>query len=122
MRRKTSAVQCEFHPIITAFLFIIDDWFRTLEAEAIITSGSEKEERHGYTSLHYATPAQAVDIRSWNILYSGISYTAKMQNTVMIQLAADFCIEHNIPADWLEVILESNHHHIEYQPKRLEGV
>ncbi len=122
MRRKNSTVQCKFHPMLTAFLFKADEYYSNLGSEVTITSGSETITRHGYTSLHYATPCQAADVRSWTVIYGEVSYTAKMQHKELIQLAIDFCTTENIPADWVEVILESDHHHIEFQPKRQEGV
>jgi len=121
MRRKDSTVHCPFHHMLTAFMFAVDEYYRSIGSEATITSGSEITTRHGYTSLHYATPAQAFDLRSWTVVYGEVSYTAEMQHEDLTNLAEAFCLQHNIPLDWIEVILEGDHHHIEYQPKRQEG-
>ena len=123
MRAKDTSVQCEFHPILTAFLFRCDTVYREWDSELTITSGSETGTRHGYTSLHYATPAQAADIRSWAIsLTAGGLVSAQKQHTALQDEAQKYCISLNIPHDWIEVILESNHIHVEYQPKRLAEV
>lgn len=119
MRRKDATVHTEFHPIITAFAFYIDDLYRAWGDELVVTSGSEPGTRHGYTSLHYATPCQAIDIRSRK--------RAKVpgphqQKPKLEECRNDFCDLRDMPRDWIEIILESNHFHIEYQPKRGEGV
>lgn len=123
MRVKDSSVECKFHPMLTDFLFDADEIYREWGSEVTLTSGSESGTRHGFTSLHYATPGQAADIRSWAIsLADGGKVIAEMQAEALEELAQEFCDRNEIPDDWLEVILESNHIHFEYQPKRLEGV
>lgn len=119
MKCKDQSVQCKFHPVLTEFLMEeADFYFRTINSEATITSGSEPEAKHGVTSLHYSDPCCAADLRSWTIIYQDISYTAQMQHEELLGRAASFCIERGMPTSWLEVILEGDHHHIEYQPKR----
>jgi len=117
MRTKDRTVQCIFHPAITAFLFGIDLLYRAWGDELEITSGSEPETTHGYKSLHYATPCAAVDIsvrHAYRI--SAIQY---LQQYAAIRAAADiYCDELGIPHDWIDIILEDHHIHIEYQPKR----
>ncbi len=116
MKTKDTSVQCAFHPALTAFLMGLDQYWRDMYGEElVITSGSEPEARHGYTSLHYATPAQAADIRSW---VQGKLPSATEQADEMRKVASIYCTNLKIPADWMEVILESDHIHIEYQPKR----
>lgn len=119
MRRKDTSVHTEFHPTLTAFLFEVDDLYTLYGDEAVITSGSEVTARHGETSLHYATPAQAADLRSWD---SGQGRARvpepKVQVAALKELRDSFCTQYNIPAEWVEIILESDHIHIEYQPKR----
>ena len=110
MRRKDSTVECEFHPHLAHLLFLIDDWYRTQEfGELVVTSGSEKRARHGNGSLHYA--GCAVDTRTRNgpevAQFNGIT-----------RVVTDFCIALGIPRNWVDVVLEANHIHTEYQPKR----
>lgn len=116
MRRKDSSVETNFHPVLTSFLFDVDEVYRSWDDELVITSGSESGSKHGFTSLHYATPAQAADTRIWetNKVPAPIEQQVKLR-----EVAEDFCDAHNIPHNWIEVILEPHHIHIEYQPKRL---
>lgn len=116
MKRKDNTVQCKFHPLLTVLLFDIDGVYRTKwDAELTITSGSETTARHSHTSLHYNDPCQAADLRSWAV---GLIPSAAQQVLYINIVVSAFCIEHNIPENWIEVILESDHIHIEYQPKR----
>jgi hypothetical protein len=115
MRRKNSSVETEFHPVLTAFLFEVDDLYRSWQSEVVITSGSEESSRHGLTSLHYAKPAQAADIRIWEIKRVP---TTNIQLDYIRKKADYFCALHDIPYNWIEVILETTHIHIEFQPKR----
>jgi selenophosphate synthetase-related protein len=110
--------------MLTAFLFEADHKYREWKDELVLTSGSETTVKHGYTSLHYATPAQAVDIRSWcrNIHHRGYVPSAEVQATELKAVAKDFCNRKGIPASWIEIILEGHHIHIEYQPKRPEAL
>jgi len=115
VRTKDKSVQCSFHPVLTGFLFLVDEVYReNWDQEVIITSGSEPIKDHGYTSLHYATPAQAADIRVNSRGLPGIKSIAG----VLLIAAESYCKKINIPKDWIEVISETNHIHIEYQPKR----
>lgn len=114
MHRKDSSVETEFHPIITAFLFQLSDLFIGWGYELVITSGSEMETKHSRTSLHYATPAQAVDIRNRHLV--------QLTTAHIIEEAKEFCIARKIPTSWIEVIEESDHIHIEYQPKRQDNI
>ena len=47
-----------------------------------------------------------------------ISMTRLSKHGTVKKVAADFCITEGLPADWIDTILESDHIHIEYQPKR----
>lgn len=123
MRTKDTSVECLFHPALTGFLFGIDQMYRDRwGTELVITSGSEPQARHSYTSLHYATPCQAADTRSWDIEVrsTGQTITAEMQHAAMTDAAILYCQSLGVPVDWMEVILEKDHIHIEYQPKRRE--
>lgn len=119
MRVKDTSVQCVFHPVLTAFLFKLDPLYQGWKAEVVITSGSEITAHHSFTSLHYATPCQAADIRSWEV---GVVPPPVEQVVQIKHIAAIYCDEIGIPEGWIEIILESNHIHIEYQPKRQEGI
>ncbi len=115
MKRKDSTVETEFHPILTFFLTWVDEIYVEWGDHCIITSGSETSTRHSFTSLHYATPCQAADIRIWerNKVPNKRKQVARLQ-----ELVEEFCEFKKIPSNWIEVILESDHIHIEYQPKR----
>jgi len=119
MRTADKTVETEFHPLLTSFLFSADELYRSWRSEVIITCGSEHSAYHGYTSLHYALPAQGADIRSWD-KKTGRGDVPKPvhQVTALKRAAKNFCLAHNIPTDWIEVILEPDHIHIELQPKR----
>lgn len=115
MRTKNDTVETHFHPVLTEFLFTIDLLYLSWNGELVITSGSELTSKHSYTSLHYATPCQAADIRIWE---TGDTPKPEKQLTTIVAKAYTFCMDHNIPFSWIEVILEAYHIHIEYQPKR----
>lgn len=117
MRVKDSTVECKFHPMLTSLLFTLDTLYRDWATELIVTSGSETGTRHGYTSLHYATPAQAADIRT---LQTGSMPAPAAQVVHVRRETSRFCAANNIPNNWVDIVLESNHIHIEYQPKRLK--
>jgi len=120
MRTKDLSVQTIFHPALTAFLFGIDILYRDWGDECEITSGSEPETRHGRTSLHYATPCQAADVSFWRVEVLGIS---REEQWVAIEKAADlYCDSLGVPHNWIDIILEDDHIHIEYQPKRTESL
>lgn len=115
MIRKDDTVQCQFDPVLADFLFWVDDAYRYWDSELVITSGSEEHTRHSRTSLHYAQPARAVDIRIWE---RDNVPNRDAQLVALLAVVNAYCREKNTPINWIEVILESNHIHIEYQPKR----
>ena len=120
MRRKDSTVQCHFHPHLTSFLFSVDELYKEKwETELTITSGSESDARHSKTSLHYAIPCQAADLRTWSV---GLVPSPSVQFSRIKEVAIRWAEEEGIPEDWIDVILESDHIHVEFQPKRLAGV
>ena len=104
--------------MLTAFLFFADSWYVSLGSQLTLTSGSEKETVHSYTSLHYADPCCAADVRSWSFWKGEALYDDWKQAKQLTSLAATFCRSQNIPETWLEVIHEADHLHVEYQPKR----
>jgi len=120
VKRKSSKVAVHFHSMLTSFLFEVDELYRKWGVELVITSGSELTKVHGYTSLHYATPAQAADIRTWDMITHSHGKVPKphSQKEYLVELAKRFCLREKIPLDWIEIILETDHIHIEYQPKR----
>lgn len=123
MRVKDISVEMEIHPTLTKFLFMLDNMYREWGSELIITSGSEHTAKHGRTSLHYAKPGCAVDTRIWTILTSTEQQVdAKKQHFDTLLMRNVFCKLENIPVSWIDVILESNHQHIEFQPKRPENL
>lgn len=118
MQTKDASVECRFHPVITQLLFHLDEWYIAVDSELIITSGSEHTTHHSRNSFHYADPCCAVDIRSWDITCGIEVYDDTRQYKTLARLAIEFCKKHSIPISWIEVILETDHIHIEYQPKR----
>lgn len=124
MRLKDDTVQANFHPTLTSFLFWVDALYRAWQDENVITSGSEPTAKHSITSLHYAIPGQAADTRIWDQEFHnrGIVPNKSYQLAAIERLAAEFCIAHNIPTNWIDVVLESDHIHIEYQPKRQDDL
>jgi len=119
MRRKDETVELKLHSMLAHFLWQIDDLYKSWDSELTITSGSELTAKHGYASLHYATPCQAVDTRIWQNHDNSIPPPIVQQKAIQ-KVAAIFCEEERIPISWIEIILEGNHMHIEYQPKRPE--
>jgi len=103
MKLKDSTVSIKgFKPELTFALHIIDQIMKEQGQEAMITSGSEETTRHGKTSLHY--DGKAADLRSrW------------FSNPRSILALCKEALGHNLDID---MILESNHFHLEYQPKR----
>lgn len=120
MRTKSHSVALHLHPMITGLMPALDREYRMWEDELIITSGSEHTARHGYASLHYATPGQAIDVRIWSLATHsrGSVPSPKEQHTALSKVVDKYCLDQSIPRDWIEVILEKSHIHIEYQPKR----
>lgn len=118
MKTKDTSVQTAFNPILTALLFAVDRAYRDWNSELIITSGSEHSARHGKTSLHYAIPCCAADTRTWELESNGTLIDAKTQYEEIRKVRDIFCIQQAIPSSWIDIILESNHIHIEFQPKR----
>lgn len=123
MRIKDTSVECKFHPILTAFLFYAEyEWLSRWGKELLITSGSEYDTYHSYKSMHYADPCCAADVRSWSFSFRGQEVNAQQQVEYLSRLAVQYCFRESIPIDWIEVILETDHIHIEYQPKRPVGM
>lgn len=117
MRTKDNTVEVDLHPTLTSLLFHLNELYIGWDAELVITSGSESSARHSFTSLHYARPGQAVDVRTWG---TNNVPDANTQYKVLVEAKNDYCIQHDIPNNWFDIILESHHIHIEYQPKRKE--
>lgn len=111
MKTKDSTVECQFHPRLTALLFELDTVYRGWDSELIITSGSELGARHSRTSLHYA--GCAADLRTRGNLPEPIDQLRSIRIA-----ATNYCADRWIPPNWIDIVLESDHIHIEYQPKR----
>ena len=111
MHRKNITVELKLHPVLTDLLFVADEMYIDRKQELVITSGSELHARHKRTSLHYA--GCAVDIRTKNSQEHPIK-----QGVYLAALVKKYCKTNGIPVDWIEVVTEHNHLHLEYQPKR----
>jgi len=114
MRTKHILVQTEFHPRLTGLLLLLNRQYITWRSELVITSGSELDEPHSRTSLHYA--GCAVDIRSRR---TGKMPWPTFQLVALRQIIDEYCSLVGIPNDWFDLVLEKNHLHLEYQPKRI---
>ncbi len=101
MRFKDDTIGLQnLQPQIVLALIIVDQVMKRAGQEALITSINDA--RHGKTSLHYN--GCAVDIRSrW--------FTHPVQILAM-------CKEALGSSPDFDIILESDHYHLEYQPKR----
>ena len=103
MRLKDDTVRIQ--GIRTELLFAImvaDEIYKNHGKELVITSGSEFSTRHSTTSLHYS--GSAVDLRT-NYFRSGEVDIVRAE--IKERLGRDF-----------DVVIESTHIHLEYQPKR----
>lgn len=84
---------------------IADSVYQENGAEAVITSGADG--KHSRTSKHYPENnasglVEALDFRTWNVLHPG-----RVALRIREKLGPDY-----------DVVLESDHIHIEYDPKR----
>jgi len=103
MKIKNSTVSMKgIKPELIFGLIIIDQVMKEQGQEAVITSGSEETTRHVMKSLHYN--GCAVDLRS-----------RFFSNPELIAALCREALGNN--PDY-EIIVESNHFHFEYQPKR----
>lgn len=101
MRFKDSTISLQsLSPQIVLALIIVDQVMKQCGQEAVITSLNDA--RHSKTSLHYS--GNAVDIRSRNF----------SQPDSVLALCKDALGNSND----IDIILESDHFHMEYQPKR----
>jgi len=93
------------NPEILATMAIADQIWKDLGAEgAVVTSGSEQTARHSRSSIHYN--GGALDYRIKNLVESHR------------KMAADRLRESL--TDEYDVILEADHMHVEFQPKRID--
>jgi len=121
MKLKDSSVEMKLHWHLTNFLTTkVNTYYHSLTSELTITSGSELSARHGYTSLHYALPCCAVDIRNWDIRTLPEIVTGYMQWVSLNELAGEYCADQGLGPNDIDVVLEKTHIHIEFQPKRPE--
>lgn len=114
---KDGSVECLLHWHLTGLLFSLPDdqlWW--------VTSGSESGAVHGQTSLHYALPGCAVDLRLKSWPRDPDSPESMVENDSQSLLLNDavnqYCMRHKLPRAWFDVVREKNHIHLEFQPKR----
>ena len=91
-------------PQILATMPIADAIWKELGAEeAVVTSGSEQTAKHSRASIHYS--GNALDYRIRNLVESHRKRAAdKLRDSL---------------TDEYDVVLESDHIHVEFQPKRI---
>ena len=117
MRTKDITVQCSFHQALTVLLFAIDDAYRQKwTQDLVITSGSEFETRHSRTSLHYLGNAADIRLLKLSERYQQEQYELTREVADMI------CDSLDIPNNFYDIVLERDHIHIEYQPKRIDSL
>lgn len=89
------------HPMMLLSIIIINDLFREIVgAEAIITSG--REGKHSHASFHYS--GLALDWRTRHLDPTQVQIAVREMKKKLEPMGFD-------------VILESSHIHVEYQPK-----
>lgn len=88
-------------PQMALAAIIANDVFRSLGFNCVITSGSDGQHKHN--SLHYS--GMALDLRTRHIQDDG--QKRQVIAAVASALGGDF-----------DVVLESDHAHLEYDPKR----
>lgn len=99
MRFKADVDPGGIRPEIILALMVAERIWAQQGAEVVVTSMLEG--RHSPTSLHYS--GQAVDIRRWNLRDPEAAVQA---------------LREALPANQYDVILEKDHIHVEWQPKR----
>lgn len=101
MKFKDSSISLQsLSPQIVLALIVIDQVMQKHGSEAIITSANDA--KHSETSLHYS--GNAVDLRS-----------RTFSNPALVAVECRKALGNSRDFD---LILESNHYHLEYQPKR----
>ncbi len=99
MRLKSSVKVKDLQPQILLAVMVANDVYRQHGKELVITSCNDS--RHGENSIHYK--GNAVDIRT---RYFEHQEKLEVCREIQKRLIADF-----------DVVVESNHIHIEYDPK-----
>jgi hypothetical protein len=87
-------------PALVIGAMVVKDAYAELGADCILTSG--RDGQHSETSLHYA--GHAFDFRTWML-------TPEQQQDLIVVL------KDRLTQDF-DVILESDHIHLEHQPRR----
>jgi len=100
MKLKEGVRLIGLHNQMVVAMLVCSSVFGKLGQELVITSVVEGKHKDG--SLHYS--GQAFDLRTRNMS----RYRARL-------ITAE--LKHRLPTDF-DIILESNHIHIEYQPKK----
>ena len=102
-------------PQMLIALMNANDLYAEWGLPCVVTSGNDA--RHSKTSLHYA--GQAIDIRTRNIpsIFHHLAETRQMDKAVEATDNIVKKLKETLGLDY-DVILESDHIHIEYQPRR----
>jgi len=100
MRIKPGVRVHGIRPEIVLALMVAESIYQSHGAEVVVTSGIDGQHKRG--SKHYA--GQAVDVRIWNLPDSVPAETVRAE--IAEALAGDY-----------DVVLESDHIHIEFDPK-----
>lgn len=104
MRLKDASVSTrQIRPELVIALMVADSVYREYGKELVVTSLNDARHKHG--SLHYS--GSAADLRTHY-------FTTSELEMVYSELRASL-------SDDYDVVLEGDHIHLEYQPKRAEG-
>jgi len=103
MKLKSDNVSLNnLQPQIVLALIVASEVYNEHDVELVVTSANDST--HSGTSLHYS--GSAVDLRTYSLVDRGIDPRG-VRDSISSKLNVDF-----------DVILESDHIHLEYQPRR----
>jgi len=95
LKLKPGVIWTDMHPAIEASTFNVDNIYKELGSELVVTAGRDGKHMEG--SLHYV--GRAYDVRTWNLLDVIVQRIKK-------ELGPNF-----------DVVREDDHIHIEFDPK-----
>ena len=108
MQFKTGVELTGLRPEMVAVLSAVEETYRyTINVEPVCTSGTERATKHKRSSKHYCGAALDFRIKdsATGVIFSK-PILATLQAGLLTRLTAEF-----------DVVLESDHFHIEYDPK-----
>lgn len=101
MKLKSDEIELkDLAPQLTLALFMAQEVYAEYDTDLVITSANDS--KHSHSSLHYA--GRAVDLRTYNL---PLDTKQEVRDKIAAKLNVDF-----------DVVLEDDHIHLEYQPKK----